>query len=80
VTAAATHRRDAHLRRLQTFEFGLNTLPRDRLRRSPDETTATIWAIGSTEVYTLMTTIRGYSGDQVRTWLADTLVDAVLRP
>jgi len=78
--AAATHWRDAHLRRLQTFEFGLKTLPEDRLRRSPEETAATVWAIGSTEVYTLMTTIRGYSETAVRRWLADTLVDTVLLP
>lgn len=78
--AAATHWREAHLRRLQTFEVGLRTLPQDRLRRSFEDTTATVWAIGSTEVYTLLTTIRGYSKDQVRTWLADTLVDAILRP
>jgi hypothetical protein len=39
-----------------------------------------VWSIGSTEVYTLMTTIAGYDRDQVRAWLADILVDAVLLP
>ncbi|MEO7070057.1 MAG: helix-turn-helix domain-containing protein [Nostocoides sp.] len=78
--AAATYWRNAHLLRLQTFDYALRTLPADRLRRSHEETTATVWAIGSTEVYNLMTTIAGYDRDQVRDWLADTLVDAVLRP
>ena len=77
---AAAYWRNAHLLRLQTFDFALRTLPEDRLRRSHDETVATVWAIGSTEVYTLMTTIAGYDHDQVRAWLADTLVDALLRP
>jgi AcrR family transcriptional regulator len=77
---AAAYWRNAHLLRRQTFDHALRTLPADRLRRSHDETTATVWSIGSTEVYTLMTTIAGYDRDQVRAWLADILVDAVLLP
>lgn len=77
---AATYWRNAHLLRRQTFEVAMRTLPLDRLRRSYEETTATAWAIGSTEVYTLMTTVLGYDRDQVRIWLSDTLVDALLRP
>lgn len=76
---AATYWRDAHLLRLQTFEAAMRTLPRDRLRRSHEETTATAWSIGSTEVYTLMTAVLGHDSDQVRAWLADTLVDSLLR-
>ncbi len=76
---AAAYWRNAHLLRRQTFDYALRTLPKDRLRRSHEETVATAWAIGSTEVYTLMTTIAGYDGDQVRAWLTDTLVDALLR-
>jgi AcrR family transcriptional regulator len=77
---AATYWRNAHLLRMRTFDHALRTLPAERLRRSQEETTATVWAIGSTEVYTLMTTIAGYDRDRVRAWLADTLVDAVLLP
>ncbi|MGO4255998.1 TetR/AcrR family transcriptional regulator [Marmoricola sp. RAF53] len=76
---AATYWRNAHLLRRETFDFALRTLPPDRLRRSHEETTATAWAIGSTEVYTLMTTVLGYDRERVRAWLADTLVDALLR-
>jgi AcrR family transcriptional regulator len=78
--AAATYWRNAHRLRLQSFDVALRTLPQDRLRRSHEETTATAWSIGSTEVYTLMTTVLGYDSDQVRVWLTDTLVDVLLRP
>jgi AcrR family transcriptional regulator len=77
---ATTYWRNAHLLRLQTFDVAIRALPEDRLRRSYEETTATVWGIGSTEVYTLMTTILSYDKDRVRSWLADTLVDAILRP
>jgi AcrR family transcriptional regulator len=77
--AAATYWRNAHRLRLQSFDVALRTLPQDRLRRSHEETTATAWSIGSTEVYTLMTTVLGYDSDQVRVWLTDTLVDVLLR-
>jgi AcrR family transcriptional regulator len=77
--AAATYWRNAHRLRLQSFDVPLRTLPQDRLRRSHEETTATAWSIGSTEVYTLMTTVLGYDSDQVRVWLTDTLVDVLLR-
>lgn len=77
---AAAYWRNAHLLRLQTFDYALRTLPEDRLRRSHEESTATVWAIGSTEVYTLMTKILDYDRDRVRSWLADTLVDALLLP
>jgi AcrR family transcriptional regulator len=77
---AATYWRNAHLLRLQTFDLAVRTLPQNRLRRSYEETTATAWAIGSTEVCTLVTTVLGYDSDQVRVWLTDTLVDALLLP
>ena len=76
---AHTYWHNAHLLRLQTFDVALRTLPLDRLRRSHEETTATAWAIGSTEVYTLMTTVLDYDSDRVRAWLTETLVDALLR-
>lgn len=75
---ATAYWRNAHLLRLQTFDVAMRDLPLDRLRHSYEETTATTWAIGSTEVYTLMTTVLGYDSDRVRIWLADTLVDALL--
>lgn len=77
---AARHWRNAHALRRQTFDIAVRALPADRLRRSYEETTTTVWAIGSTEVYTLMTTIGGYDPDRVRAWLADTLVSTILLP
>jgi AcrR family transcriptional regulator len=75
---AATYWRNAHLLRLQTFDVAMRTLPRDGLRHSYEQTTETAWAIGSTEVYTLMTTVHGLDAAQVRSWLAETLVAALL--
>jgi hypothetical protein len=52
-------------------------IPEGRVRRPYDESTATLWAIGSTEVYRLMSEVMGWE-QRVRAWLADTLVAQLL--
>jgi len=70
----------AHRRRLETFGVVLGMLPEDRLRHTPQECTDTVWAVASTEVFLLLLNIRGWSWDQIRQWLARTLVDLLLAP
>jgi AcrR family transcriptional regulator len=77
--AAADYWRNAHLLRLETFGAAVRMLPEDRLRGTYEGATSTAWAIGSTEVYRLMTDVRGLDQEQVRAWLAETLVAALLR-
>ena len=74
---AATRWRDAHLRRLESFGSAVRMIPEGRVRRPYDESTATLWAIGSTEVYRLMSEVMGWE-QRVRAWLADTLVAQLL--
>jgi AcrR family transcriptional regulator len=81
VDAAVAANFDAELeRRHETFVALVGRLPADRLRHSPEETTDTAWAIGSTEVYLLLRTRRGWSADRYRDWLSRTLVDLLLAP
>jgi AcrR family transcriptional regulator len=68
----------AHLRRLETFGAFIGMLPAERLRRSPAQTTETMWAIGSTEVFLLMRNTLGWDAARFRTWLGQTLADQLL--
>jgi hypothetical protein len=77
--AAYDYWRNAHLLRLETFGAAIRMLPEDRLRGTYEHATNTAWAIGSTEIYRLMTDVRGLDQQQVRAWLAETLVAALLR-
>jgi AcrR family transcriptional regulator len=77
--AAADNWRNAHRLRLETFGTAVRMVPEDRLRSSYEDAIDTAWAIGSTEVYRLMTDVRGLDQQQVRGWLAETLVAALLR-
>lgn len=77
--AAYDYWRNAHLLRLETFGAAIRMLPEDRLRGTYEHATNTAWAIGSTETYRLMTDVRGLDQQQVRAWLAETLVAALLR-
>lgn len=70
----------AHLRRLETFGVALGMLPEDRLRHSAQDSIDTLWAVASSEVFLLLRTIRGWSWEQIRKWLARTLVDVLLPP
>jgi len=76
----AAELRAAHLRRLETFAGIVGMIPSVALRYSPEATTDTVWAIGSSEVYLLFRDVRGWSSDQFREWLTTTLLDQILVP
>jgi hypothetical protein len=42
--------------------------------------TDTVWAIGSSEVFLLFRSVRGWDADQFRDWLSRTLVDQLPTP
>jgi AcrR family transcriptional regulator len=68
----------AHRRRLEAFGAAIRMLPEDRLRHSPQECIDTVWAVASSEVFLLLLNVRGWSWDEIRGWLARTLVDVLL--
>ena len=70
----------AHRRRHESFTVAIRMLPAHRLRRSPEESTDTMWAIGSSEVFLLLRTVRGWDASHYREWLTRTLVDQLLLP
>jgi AcrR family transcriptional regulator len=70
----------AHRRRHETFADMIRMLPGHRLRRPPDESTDTAWAIGSIDVFLLLQSIRGWDAAQYSEWLSRTLVDQLLTP
>jgi AcrR family transcriptional regulator len=72
--------REEHRRRLQSFAAIIDILPADRLRRSPQECADTAWALASAEVFLLLRTVRDWTWDQIREWLARTLIDLLLQP
>jgi AcrR family transcriptional regulator len=72
---------DAELeRRHETIAAVVGMIAEDRLRLSRDETTDTVWAIGSSEVFLLLRGRRGWDADRYRRWLTRTLVDQLLVP
>ncbi|HEY1652930.1 MAG TPA: helix-turn-helix domain-containing protein [Acidimicrobiales bacterium] len=71
---------EAHRRRRETFGVVVNMLPADRLRHSPEESTDTMWALGSTEALLLLRNVLGWTWPQIRTWLARTLEELLLQP
>jgi AcrR family transcriptional regulator len=70
----------AHRRRHETFAAMIASIPEQRLRRPHDESTDTAWAIGSIDVFLLLTSIRGWDVAHYSDWLRRTLVDQLLRP
>jgi len=70
----------AHQRRHETFAGIIAMLPAQRLRRSPDETTDTAWAICSIDVFLLLRSIQGWDAPKYAEWLRRTLVDQLLAP
>jgi AcrR family transcriptional regulator len=70
----------AHRRRHETFADMIQQLPEHRLRRPPDETTDTAWAIGSIDVFLLLQSIQGWDIARYSEWLSRTLVDQLLTP
>jgi AcrR family transcriptional regulator len=72
---------DAELRRRhETIGVVVGMIAEDRLRRSLDESTDTVWAIGSSEVFLLLRVRRGWDADTYLAWLTRTLVDQLLVP
>jgi AcrR family transcriptional regulator len=70
----------AHRRRHETFAGMIDMVPRDRLRRSPEEATDTTWAIGSIDVFLLLRSIHDWSPEQYSDWLSRALIDQLLVP
>lgn len=60
-------------RRHRTIRTVIGMIPEDRLRLGHDDATDTVWAIGSTEVFLLLRTRRGWEADQFQAWITRTL-------
>jgi AcrR family transcriptional regulator len=70
---------DAELqRRHETIAAAVGMIAERRLRHSREESVDTVWAIGSSEVFLLLRTRRGWDADRYRAWLTRTLVDQLL--
>ncbi|HEX5614874.1 MAG TPA: helix-turn-helix domain-containing protein [Acidimicrobiia bacterium] len=70
---------DAELqRRHETIGAVVGMIAEDRLRHSREESVDTVWAIGSSEVFLLLRTRRGWDADHYLRWLTSTLVGQLL--
>jgi AcrR family transcriptional regulator len=78
--AVATTLDSAHRLRLETIRAVIGMLPEDRLRSTPEASADTVWAVASAEVFLLLRHVRGWSWDEIRSWLSRVLVDALLVP
>ncbi len=78
--AVATTLDSAHRLRLETIRAVIGMLPEDRLRSTPEASADTVWAVASAEVFLLLRRVRGWSWDEIRSWLSRVLVDALLVP
>ena len=77
---AAANLVTAHRRRYHTFTNVVCAIPEHRLRHSPEESTATAWAIASPEVYLLLQSVLEWDADQYSDWLKRRLSDVLLVP
>ena len=70
------------MNRRETFRQLLATLPRDSLRDglTPDAAIDTAWAIASPETHELFVRRLDWTYDRYETWLATTLVAALIAP
>ena len=78
--SVATSLDAAHRLRLETFRAIIAMLPEDQLRSTPEASADTAWAVASAEVFQLLRRVRDWSWDEIRSWLARTLADALLVP
>lgn len=79
VDATVARNLDAELqRRHETIGGIVGMIAEDRLRLTLEESIDTVWAIGSSEVYLLLRTRRGWDADTYRTWLSRTLTHQLL--
>jgi AcrR family transcriptional regulator len=70
---------DAELqRRHETIGTVVGMIAEDRLRHTREESIDTVWAIGSSEVFLLLRTRRGWDADHYLRWLSRTLSDQLL--
>jgi AcrR family transcriptional regulator len=70
---------DAELgRRHETIGTVVGMIAEDRLRHTREESTDTVWAIGSSEVFLLLRSRRGWDADHYLSWLSRTLADQLL--
>jgi AcrR family transcriptional regulator len=70
---------DAELRRRhETIGTVVGMIAEDRLRHTREESIDTVWAIGSSEVFLLLRTRRGWDADHYLRWLSRTLSDQLL--
>jgi hypothetical protein len=66
--------------RWETIRAVIGMLPADLLRTTPEASTDTVWAVASAEVFLLLRRVLGWSWDEIRLWLARTLVHLLLVP
>jgi AcrR family transcriptional regulator len=66
------------LRRHATIATVVGMIAEERLRHSGAEAADTVWAIGSSEVFLLLRTRRGWDADQYLRWLTRTLTEQLL--
>jgi AcrR family transcriptional regulator len=78
--AVASTLDEAHRLRLETIRAIIGMLPEDRLRSTPETSADTVWAVASAEVFLLLRRVRGWSWDEIRSWLSRVLVDLLLVP
>jgi AcrR family transcriptional regulator len=79
VDDAVARNLDAELRRRhETIGTVVGMIAEDRLRHTREESTDTVWAIGSSEVFLLLRTRRGWDADHYLSWLSRTLADQLL--
>lgn len=70
---------DAELqRRHETIGTVVAMIAEDRLRHTREESTDTVWAIGSSEVFLLLRVRRGWDADTYVGWLTRTLAEQLL--
>jgi AcrR family transcriptional regulator len=70
---------DAELRRRhETIGTVVGMIAADRLRLPLEESIDTVWAIGSSEVFLLLRTRRGWDADHYLRWLTRTLTEQLL--
>ena len=78
--SAAAQMAAQYQRRRETLGMAIDLLPAKRLRRSREESTDALWAIGSVDVRLLLIGQRGWDDERYTRWLADTLVLQLLKP
>jgi hypothetical protein len=79
VDDAVARNLDAELRRRhETIGTVVGMIAADRLRLTLEESIDTVWTVGSSEVFLLLRTRRGWDADRYVRWLTRTLTDLLL--